>query len=103
MRYNSFDVMSRGLCCNKSGFQAFVHRAPHGTADRSLSSEPLLHIPAREAGAPHQQSSPRSTQRECLVGAALTPRTFGMPEPPWPATGSLLESCSQRNLTLSAL
>ena len=76
-------------------------------SSRDCRQEPvlraLLHTPAREAGAPHQQYSPGSAQCECHVGGALIPRGFWIPEPRWPTTGSLLESCSQRNLTLSAL
>ena len=64
---------------------------------------PLLHIRARGAGAPHQRRSPGRAQGECHVGGALTPRTSWIPEPPWPAPGSRLESCSQRKLTPSAL
>ena len=52
---------------------------------------------------PTQQQSPGRAQGEYQLGGALTPRKFWISEPPWPNTGSILESCFQRNLTLSAL
>ena len=63
----------------------------------------LFHLPAQGAGAPHQQQSPEWAQGKCQQGWDPTPRKFWVPEPPWPFPGSLLESCSQRNLGLSAL
>ena len=52
---------------------------------------------------PTPATDPGRAQGECQLGGDPTPRKFRVPEPPWPSPVSLLESCSQRILGLSAL